>query len=89
MVGGFGSVLTLYVEGWLGVGKAGLEGWAADPFQPVYLLGLDPLIYGLIASFGLGIVVSLCTPPMPRSEVDRYFLEEKEAGESEKGSPAA
>jgi SSS family transporter len=87
MVGGLGSVLTLYVLGWLGVGKAGLTGWAADPFQPVYLFGLDPLLYGLMASFGLGIVVSLCTRPMPRNEVDRYFLEQKEAGPSEK--PAA
>jgi sodium/pantothenate symporter len=87
MVGGFGSVLTLYVLGWLGVGKAGLAGWAADPFQPVYLFGLDPLLYGLMASFGLGIVVSLCTEQMPRSLVDRYFLEQKEAEPSEK--PAA
>jgi hypothetical protein len=71
------------------VGKAGLSGWAADPFQPVYLLGLDPLIYGLISSFGLGIVVSLCTRPMPHSEVDRYFLEVQEAGPSEKGSAPA
>jgi hypothetical protein len=48
------------------------------------LFGLDPLLYGLMASFGLGVVVSLYTRPMPRSEVDRYFLEEKEAAPSEK-----
>jgi SSS family solute:Na+ symporter/sodium/pantothenate symporter len=50
---------------------------AEEPFAPYYLFGLDPLIYGLLASFGLGIGVSLLTKPLPAPEVDRYFLEEK------------
>src|SRR5437762_2672752 len=50
MIGGFASVLIFYVAGWLGFGKEGLQGWAAEPFAPVYLFGLDPLLYGLLAS---------------------------------------
>ena len=47
-----------------------------EPFAPLYLFGLDPLIYGLIVSFGLGYGVSLLTPPLPAEAVDRYFLED-------------
>jgi SSS family solute:Na+ symporter/sodium/pantothenate symporter len=47
----------------------------ADAFLPVYLFGLDPLIYGLLGSFGLGILVSMITKPLPASHVDRFFLE--------------
>jgi sodium/pantothenate symporter len=75
MLGGFGSVLTLYVLGWLGVGKFGAAGLAGEKFAPLYLLGLDPLLWGLAAAFGLGIGVSLATPPMPAEVVDPYFVE--------------
>jgi sodium/pantothenate symporter len=49
---------------------------AAEAFAPVYLFGLDPLIYGLLCSFGLGIGVSLVTKPLPVKDVDRYFIED-------------
>ena len=49
-------------------------GPATEPFAPFYLFNLDPVIYGLIASFGLGIVVSILTRPLPQDHVDRYFL---------------
>jgi SSS family solute:Na+ symporter/sodium/pantothenate symporter len=49
-------------------------GPATEPFAPFYLFNLDPVIYGLAASFGLGIVVSLLTRPLPQDHVDRYFL---------------
>ncbi|HEV3255797.1 MAG TPA: hypothetical protein VG013_02850 [Gemmataceae bacterium] len=49
-------------------------GPAAEPFAPVYLLGLDPVIHGLVLSFVLGIVVSLFTQPLPEKHVDEYFL---------------
>ncbi len=74
LVGGFTSVALLYVLGWCGVGKAGQIGLATRAFMPVYLFGLDPLVYGLAVSFGLGVVVSLLTQPMPAELVDRYFL---------------
>ncbi len=50
-------------------------GPATEDFAPVYLLGLDPLIYGLVGSFGLGIIVSRFT--MVPSHVDHYFLTKK------------
>jgi SSS family solute:Na+ symporter/sodium/pantothenate symporter len=104
-IGGFSSVLLLYVLGWLGAGKPSAQenasvflaplaasdpataltlgaaarqlervGPAAEPFAPLYLFGLDPLIYGLAASFGLGIGVSLVSKRMPEAAVEPYFL---------------
>jgi SSS family solute:Na+ symporter/sodium/pantothenate symporter len=104
LVGGFTTVLILYVLGWLGVGKptqadtlstflpclAAGSSWealslaagarsvarigpATEAFAPVYLFNLDPLIYGLLVSFGLGIGVSLLSRPLPLAHVDRYF----------------
>jgi sodium/pantothenate symporter len=80
LLGGFTSVLALYVLGWYGVGKAGMAGPAAEKFAPLYLFGLDPLLYGLVASFGLGIGVSLATPAPPAETVDPYFLEATDIG---------
>jgi SSS family solute:Na+ symporter/sodium/pantothenate symporter len=74
LLGGFLGVTVLYVLGWLNVGKVGKTGPAAEPFAPVYLFDLDPVVYGLVISFVLGIVVSLLTPPLPGKDVDRYFL---------------
>jgi len=74
LVGGFGTVTTLYVLGWLGVGKAGKTGPAAQDFAPLYPLSLDPVLWGLTVSFVLAIVVSLLTAPPPDKHVDKYFL---------------
>ena len=63
--------------------KEGATGPAAEDFAPLYLFGLDPIIHGLVVSFGLGVGVSLLTKPLPASEVDRYFL----AGEEDAGVP--
>ncbi len=76
MYSGFASVLGLYILGWRGVGKAEQVGVAKEGFAPLYLFGIDPLIYGLAISFALGILVSLLTAPMPLEQVDRYFVEE-------------
>src|SRR5207247_93594 len=62
---GFLTVAVFYVLGWLGVGKEGRTGTMADPFAPVYLFDVDPVLYGLFASFAIGIVVSLLTQPLP------------------------
>jgi len=74
MIGGFVTVMTLYVLGWKGIGKEGLTGPAAQDVAPVYLFGLDPLVYGMIVSLALGIIVSRFTSPLPQPHVDRYFL---------------
>jgi len=80
---GFLSVAAFYVLGWLGVGKEGRTGTTADPFAPVYLFDVDPVLYGLFASFAIGIVVSLLTQPLPAKHVDRYFLaDEKPTAEN-------
>jgi Na+/proline symporter len=75
LLAGFTSVLALYVLGWLGMGKEGMSGPAAESFAPLYLFGLDPLLYGLAASFVLGVGVSLRSRPLPAEDVDHYFLE--------------
>jgi Na+/proline symporter len=74
MVGGFCTVLLLWILGYHGVGKAGLTGPAGERFAPFCPCGLDPLIYGLLLSFALGILVSLFTQPLPARHVNRYFL---------------
>jgi sodium/pantothenate symporter len=74
LIGGFVTVLLLWCLGFLGIGKAGLKGPAGERFAPYCLLGFDPLIYGLLVSFALGILVSWFTQPLPTKDVDRYFL---------------
>jgi sodium/pantothenate symporter len=74
LLGGFLTVLLLWCLGYLGVGKTGSAGPAAERFAPFYPLGLDPLIYGLLVSFALGILVSLVTRPPPGKHLDHYFL---------------
>lgn len=75
LVSGFLGVSGFYVLGWMGYGKEGLKGPAGADFAPFLLFGLDPVIYGLLISFVLGIGVSLVTEPLPDKEVDRYFVE--------------
>ncbi|HLN28938.1 MAG TPA: hypothetical protein VK395_14420 [Gemmataceae bacterium] len=75
LLSGFLTLSTLWVLGCMGVGKEGKTGPAGETFAPVYLFGLDPLIYGLIISLVLGVIVSLITAPLPQKHVDRYFLE--------------
>jgi SSS family solute:Na+ symporter/sodium/pantothenate symporter len=74
MVSGFVTVMSFYILGWQGIGKEGLTGPAAEKVAPVYLFGLDPLVYGMLVSFALGPIVSWFTSPLPQSHVDRYFL---------------
>jgi SSS family solute:Na+ symporter/sodium/pantothenate symporter len=74
LVSGFATVGLLWLLGVMGIGKGGRGGPAAQTFAPVYLFGLDPVVYGLLVSFALGIVVSLFTQTLPEKYVDRYFL---------------
>jgi Na+/proline symporter len=78
LLSGFGTVALLWLLGFMKVGKSAATGLAAERYTPLYLLGLDPLIYGLILSFALGIAVSLFTAPLPEKHVDRYFLADAE-----------
>jgi SSS family solute:Na+ symporter/sodium/pantothenate symporter len=81
LVGGFATIAVLYVLGWYGVGKEGKTGPASEPFAPLYLFNLDPLIYGLLVSFVLGIVVSLIDAPPPPEQVDRFFIADDAKGD--------
>jgi SSS family solute:Na+ symporter/sodium/pantothenate symporter len=84
MISGFVTVMIFYVLGWEGVGKEGLTGPAAQGVAPVYLFGLDPLVYGMIVSFVLGAFVSRFSALPPEEHVNRYFLSrEPEKGKEE------
>ena len=45
----------------------------ADPFRPYFLLGLDPIIWGLGVSAVVGILVSLWTTPPNAAHISRFF----------------
>jgi SSS family solute:Na+ symporter/sodium/pantothenate symporter len=74
LLSGFLTVLLLWGLGFAGFGKQGLTGPAAERFAPLYLFDLDPLVYGLLVSFAVGIIVSLFTASLPSKHVDHYFL---------------
>jgi SSS family transporter len=87
MLAGLLTLVLLYILGWLesaGVrpfSAAPPPVWAQwlgygqhrfDAFAPLYVLGLDPLVWGLSTSLVLGVGVSLATRPDPHL-VARYF----------------
>ena len=82
MLGGSATVLLLSATGW---SEAWLvdHGWLASKqtigldtsFRPYYLLGMEPVVWGLAVSLMLGIGVSLLTRP-PREEVVTRLFDE-------------
>jgi sodium/pantothenate symporter len=81
MTAGTVTTLGLYVVGRLGLRVLGLDGLLADTtmigpeggIRPYYLLGLDPCIWGLLASLVTGVVVSLLTQPPDPARVALLF----------------
>jgi SSS family solute:Na+ symporter/sodium/pantothenate symporter len=63
MLGGFLSHLSLYVAGF----------FRAGGFQPVRILGLDPLIPGILVSLVAAVGVALVTAPPPEPLVRKFF----------------
>jgi sodium/pantothenate symporter len=59
MLGGFTTMVGLYVLGWMG-GDPGIG--EKGKYYPFYLLGLAPYVWGLVVSAVLGVVVSLVRP---------------------------
>lgn len=45
----------------------------ATSFRPYFLLGLDPVVWGLLFSFLAGVIVSLLTEPPSRHLVSKLF----------------
>jgi SSS family solute:Na+ symporter/sodium/pantothenate symporter len=84
-VGGCAAVVVLYVLGRLGL-RSHVQ-LAAAGFQPYYLLGFDPSLWGLSASFLLGVGVSLCTRPPPAELIELVFGRPQSAAATAK--PAA
>ena len=64
MLAGFGSHLSMYIIGYITYGKFS---------RPITLLGFDPVVIGLAASFLTVVVVSLLTPKPSQELVRRYF----------------
>ena len=63
IIGGFAAYLALYVLGFATLG-------AITPVRP---LGLDPLIWGFVASLGCATIGTLASPPPPDRLVRQFF----------------
>ncbi len=63
MVGGFAVHLALYLSGWQ----------MFDTFRAYTPLGVDPIIWGLLASFTISVATTHLTPPPDEHLVHRYF----------------
>jgi SSS family solute:Na+ symporter/sodium/pantothenate symporter len=72
MITGGGTVITMYLLGIQGFGAETLIGPIAK-FRPYFLLGIDPLLWGLAVSLVAGIMVSLFTTPPDAALVSRLF----------------
>ena len=71
MFAGAGTMLVLFAMGWLGhtdpmIGQA-------TRFRPFFLLGFEPIVWGLCTSLVAGVGVSLSTSPPPTALVQRLF----------------
>lgn len=74
MAAGSATMLGLFAAGWVG----SLRGFdpmigPATSFRPYYLLGLEPIVWGLPASLAAGLIVSLLTEPPPPEVVRPLF----------------
>jgi len=74
MLGGAGVTLGLYAYGMI-LAKTGFDPGigAGGALSPYYLLGLDPCVWGISASFLAGAVASLLSAPPEAELVDRMF----------------
>ena len=68
MLAGLGTYLALYIVGFLHSGEAGQRSW-----QPYFLLGLDPLLWGFALALVAGVLVAGLTPAPPAEIVRRFF----------------
>ncbi|MEZ6069841.1 MAG: hypothetical protein R3C10_06075 [Pirellulales bacterium] len=85
MLAGSATVVGLYAVGWLPDGMmpaAFVQDevlFTGGAFRPIYLFGIDPIVWGLLMSAVAGVAVSLATQP-PRAEIiSNLFDAEPEA----------
>ncbi|MCS6849603.1 MAG: hypothetical protein NZ700_00360 [Gemmataceae bacterium] len=85
MLAGFGVLVAGYALGWLDAADlpwsednlAWLPGWGEprlDKFAPLYAGGVDPLLWGLLASAVAGIGISLLTK-VDEEQAAKYFFD--------------
>lgn len=79
MISGALTILTLYLCGILGWTPSQNIG-SLDKFRPYFLLGFEPLIWGLLVSATSGISVSLLTRPLDDELIQRFFGRESSTG---------
>jgi Na+/proline symporter len=75
MAAGATTTLSLYLYGYI-LGRQGYDpgiGAGGGAFVPYFLLGFDPCVWGLSASFVAGLVVTLLTPPPDPTRVSLLF----------------
>jgi SSS family solute:Na+ symporter/sodium/pantothenate symporter len=72
MISGALVVMILYLTGIFSLIQQEPIG-AASAFRPYFLLGMDPLIWGIAASALFGVVGSLLTEPLDDELVSRMF----------------
>jgi SSS family solute:Na+ symporter/sodium/pantothenate symporter len=74
MLAGSAAMLALFAAGWT-LSWRGYDPMIgpATAFRPYYLLGLEPIVWGLAASLTAGIGVSLATAPPGPDLVSRLF----------------
>ncbi|MES2793684.1 MAG: sodium:solute symporter [Planctomycetota bacterium] len=78
MLLGAGTALSLYSIGffnlapWLSLPDNPLLGQVTS-FRPYYLLGCDPIVWGLSISLIAGVAVSLVTPPPDQKLISKLF----------------
>jgi sodium/pantothenate symporter len=70
MLAGGGASLALNL---IGLWRAYVETRQFANFQPLYLAGLDPLLWGLLASAIVGVTVSLATDPPEERLISKLF----------------
>jgi SSS family solute:Na+ symporter/sodium/pantothenate symporter len=79
MLAGAGTVVGLYAIGWLPdeVLPAPLVNeevlFTGNTFRPFYLLGIDPIVWGLSMSTLAGVAVSLVTKPPAPEVISKLF----------------
>jgi SSS family solute:Na+ symporter/sodium/pantothenate symporter len=74
MLAGSATMLALFAAGWA-LSWRGFDPMIgpATSFRPYYLLGLEPIVWGLAASLLAGVGVSLATNPPPPGVVQPLF----------------